>query len=261
MNREEIYKEDSIFRRIYLGVLDLFSSNKKISSHFFTIAKNAEDHVRQALEVSAITKDYKLKIDMRIAAVLHNANNPKYFKEDNIKYLLDGVELSLRRKRRIRKMIDLVFQFNDKITIPQKYFQNDVDGNCKIYLLYPHFAVRIEYLGKLGLLKSYLFSIEKNLPLSTSKTPKVKTLSEINEQIKMERFSRYKIKKTSESFIDNLYDYTLQLSQIETKNTYFTSLLSEKKDYIDQFLISFGKTGRIKLAVLYSLKNKYKGVV
>lgn len=258
MGREENLIQGNVFRRIFLEFMDFFSQHPKFPEFYFNQSKTAEENVRQAISVSSkmsgiVSSDIELKYDIRIATLLCHLANPKYYSDfvnvTNIISLFP--EITPERRKRIINMIKLVFKFTEVKTFPKKY-------NERLWMLYPHFAIRAENVGNIGVLKAYLYSIENKLPVTTKNTKLYDDIEDIKENVKPERYSRYIITKKSASFVDHLYDLTIHLSQIETKNTYFKNLFLEKRMEVIQFLLTCGKNKRVNLPFLYKLKSNFK---
>ena len=199
------------------------------SSHGFDHAKAVLDHVDKALATELI--DDNLKICIRLAALLHDADDHKLFKTvdyQNARQLMRHYPTDISNSA--INMIDLVSCSKNHDTI--------VDNE---YYLYPRYADRLEAIGKIGIWRCYKYCSTIKSPLFTPSTKRYTTIEALKET--KSRYLEYN--GHSESMIDHFYDKLLHLADFTTTNQYFNQIKADRMQPIYDVVFEFGKTGVI----------------
>ena len=203
---------------------------KKCNSHGIKHALAVLQHVRLALEEEKEMDD-NLRIAIELAALLHDADDRKFFNSvdnENAKHLMRNVPGDIRIKA--LEMIDLVSCSKNK---------NSVVKNE--YYLFPRYADRLEAIGKIGVWRCFKYCNTINTPLYTKDTKRYTNLEELKET--KQRFGVYK--GNSDSMMDHFYDKLLHLADFETENQYFDLEKNERMQPIINTIMLFGKQGFI----------------
>ena len=115
---------------------------------------------------------------LRLAALLHEADDHKYFKKEerNARTIMDEVLSSLDDANTIveevEQMISFVSASGNGNKVPEQ-----AEGDPS--LLWPRFCDRLEAIGTVGAVRCYQFNTEKGDPLMTKTTPKPTTEKEV----------------------------------------------------------------------------------
>lgn len=168
--------------------------------------------------------------------------------EKQVHAVLNELEIHPHRAKDVVRMIDLVSSPNNGDSTPD----NELE-------LYPRYAHRLEAIGEIGILRCYLYYKQINRPLFTESTPRPTTLEELYGVATRDRFDNYVEKSGSSSFIDHFYDKLLHLREFGT-NPHFTQEATKRRAVMEEFVLEFGRSGRIDELYILSLAEKYKMV-
>ena len=207
-------------------------------NHYLVVVCN----VSNALDVSSLDMTDKQKLLVKLAALLHDIDDHKYFPShhnfENARELLNRPHIqeidNLTRDdiSTILLMIHLVSSSVHGDTIP---------SNIPEWYLYPRYADRLESLGIIGLERTLEYTIKKSQPLFTSDTKRAINLNkeELYESIAtIERYNNY---KKSVSMIDHFYDKLLRLGDFPIHNDFFKSECEQRIAPLVDFIIDFPK--------------------
>jgi len=126
----------------------------------------------------------------------------------------------------------------------------------KEWMLIPRYADRIEAIGIIGVERCYTYTKNvSKLPLYLESSPKPSTEEEIWKYATQERYNAYSGK--SVSMIDHYYDKLLRLSTFPIRNRYFDSECEKRRRPLIEFLLYFGRTGRITNEDIEEFIQKY----
>ena len=174
-----------------------------------------------------------------LAALLHDLDDHK-FKDNRATGYPNATKLLDTHfphyVREVRTMISLVSASKNG---------NDINPEYPDWYYYPRWADRLEAIGTIGIERAYVHSKRTNSPMYMRTTPRPKSQDDLDMIPTKYRFKEYKNGKKSRSFIDHFYDKLIPLSDIETGNPYFQQLFDERKQVMVDFVIEFGKTGKI----------------
>jgi len=226
--------------------------------HALIVLCNAE----KALNVSRGFTE-KQKILVRLASLLHDIDDHKYFgnsssepisdmpsesSEDDItefpalknaKIVLrecgDIYELTPTDKRNILRMIDLVSASKYGDIIPE-------DCTDNLWMLYPRYADRLEAIGLIGLERTFEYTVHKKSPLFLGETARASTLEELHEIASPDRMAEYiRSGGKSKTMMDHFYDKLLHLGNFPVENEYFKRMCDERIEPLKDFALLFAK--------------------
>lgn len=235
---------------------ELFSSNKVDKGHGTDHARDVLNHVNNALSVSNAPSNNSDRIAIRLAALLHDADDKKFFNSknyENARFILEKVIPGQDKiQKLVLKMIRLV-----------SYSEN---GNSKTeetikegWLLYPRYADRLEAIGNIGIERCYIHTLHIDRPLYCESTPRAKTKKELSQIVTPERYQEYLDKKIVENtFLDHFYYKILYVAGhiIESGNPYFIKEARERHDIVISFILDFGKSGKVDIQKLNMIRWK-----
>lgn len=184
--------------------------------------------IRVTNHVECALKYFNLPLNIHymviFATILHDANDRKFFNDDNIKNILEKCFFSDDDIKFIKMMISFVSSSENGDNIPEEAINRP-------YLLYPRYADRLDGLGKEGVIRCYQYCITKKIPLFITETAVPKDINDVWNIATLERYQNYK--GESVSMIDHYYDKLLRLGDFMTDNEYF---IEQKKLLLNPLL-------------------------
>lgn len=184
-------------------------------SHGIRHADRVMRHASRACRadsVDGITMSDDEVLAIKLAALLHDADDRKYFSHNNFE-----------NARAIMHVVcpdlePLVIQMIGYVSSSKN--GDDIPKECRgrEWMLYPRWSDRLEAIGWIGVVRAWEYSLEMKRPLFTNKTPKAKNVIGLKEIASEKRYLAYNGR--SASMIDHYYDKLLRLNNFETKNLY-----------------------------------------
>lgn len=211
-------------------------------------------HVDKALKQMASPLSANRKLAIKLAALLHDADDRKFFSTS--KELTNAREV-LAHLQLPPEMVDVILKMINLVSCSKN--GNSRDGVEEEWMLYPRFADRLEALGEIGLVRCWIYTYHVSRPLFTDETPRPKSLEELRKVASPDRFAHYvtqKGKVGSSSFIDHFYDKLLHIGDVGS-NPYFVGEAKVRLKVMEEFLLKFGQTGQVDEVYLQELANKY----
>ena len=211
-------------------------------AHCLRVYKNA----KKALEFtrcSEVTPDQYLAV--LLAALLHDADDRKLFTSqgnENASFILGGANLftDLYVPFLVLKMIDLVSCSTNG---------NSVSVSVPTWMYIPRDSDRLEAIGEIGILRAYQYTVSVGRPLATPETQRARTEEELARIATTERFQQYLRVKESVSLIDHFYDKIMHIDEMATDNMWLVAQASIRRQAAVDFLLEFGKTGKMMVNV------------
>jgi len=202
-------------------------------------------HTDKALEY--IELEDKIKLAIRLASLLHDADDRKFFSKEsrNAETIINEVTDDLETRNLVHKMINLVSCSKNGIGRPETESE---------WLYYPRWSDRLEALGKGGILRAYQYTCHKKRPLANKNTPKTNSNTLLYGMIATpRRFQRYLEVKESDTFIDHFYDKILHLIKgFQTTNPYYIEEVTKRHKIVEDFVLEYCSNQNVK-----ELVNKY----
>jgi uncharacterized protein len=198
-------------------------------------------------------------IKVKLAALLHDVDDSKYFPEnmnyENARLILSGL-LPEQNINDVIQLIGWVSASKNGDNIPEECID-------KPWLLYPRYADRLEALGIIGLERTLDYTLHKGQPLYIPEDSVAKptyTIDDIyREKATLERYQNYKGK--SKSMMDHFYDKLLLLGKYPIRNSYFDSECEIRQAPLEAIALQYEQSGRITEGEVreYIEKNKQIG--
>ena len=212
-------------------------------------------HVEAALEAQPEPLSDEQRLAIKLAALIHDADDRKFFPTSkeltNARKVLSSIPISEGVSELVLKMIGLVSCSKNG---------NSKEGVEHEWMLYPRFADRLEAIGEIGIVRCWVYTYHVNRPLFTSETPRPKTSEELQAVASLDRFAHYvsaQGKVGSSSFIDHFYDKLFHIGEVGS-NPYFVKEARRRLKIMEDFIFKFGQTGEIDEEHLRSLAVQYQ---
>ena len=244
-------KEEDVMQR-EIELVDRTLKGKVDSSHGLEHALLVLEHVDRALEVTDLILSVEQKEAVRLAALLHDVDDRKYFPQNQ--HYENARAIMSERPENIReialRMIDLVSctkNGNSKVAREWNGLPAFVIDETTEWMLYPRYADRLEAMGMMGIYRTWLYNHHVNRPDFTPQTPRARTVDELYAIASKERFEHYlKVggKVGQSSLIDHYYDKLLHISDLGN-NPYLKEEARKRHQITEEFLLEFGRTGTI----------------
>ena len=206
----------------------------------------------KTLEGSTLPEERQLS--MKLGALLHDADDRKYFASDSknaeniITESLSEVdqEKILDNHQKILDdtilMISMVSASGNGNKVPPEAIENPE-------LLWVRFCDRLEAIGPIGAVRCYQYAVEKGNPLDVpGSTPKPQSAEEVWSHVKPERFEEYQRTGASASMLDHYYDKLLQIAHFDPKvvqNEYLQNEASRRVQPLVDVCLEYGKNGEV----------------
>lgn len=218
-------------------------------SHGLAHATRVLGHAEKAVEAAAVPVPAHRALAIRLAALLHDADDRKYFKgRAKGEEYLNAIALSKEAGapppvvEEVVRMIDMVSCSKNGNSIPK-------DLGEDYELLYPRWADRLEASGEIGVVRCWQCSLEFGDPQSCEDTPRPKTAEEVWGLATEERFAEYqRTGGGSKSMMDHYYDKLLRVARPDKRsirNSYLEAEMDKRAAPLVRICLAFGQTGQV----------------
>jgi len=235
---------------------ELFSSHNVDRGHGADHSLSVLNHVNNALSVSNNPSNDSDRLAIRLAALLHDADDKKFFDSKdykNARFILDRV---IPDKPKIQKLVLKMI----KMVSYSENGNSETDETAKDkWLLYPRYADRLESIGAVGIERYYIYTLHIDRPLCSESTPRAKTKKELSRIVTAKRYQNYLDKKIVEdTFISHFYDKILHIADhiINCGNPYFVKEARERHEVTVDFILDFGINGKVNMQKLNMIRWK-----
>tara|TARA_Y100000389_G_scaffold205125_1_gene263605 strand:- start:8898 stop:9659 length:762 start_codon:yes stop_codon:yes gene_type:complete len=199
------------------------------------------NHINNAIESYIVELPNDTIYSLRIAALLHDADDRKYFTNNNYENankIMKEVDVSENVRKLTIKIISYVSCSKNGDNIPEDCLEHPE-------YLWVRWSDRIEASGKKGIIRCWQYNTHKDLPIACSTTPMPITRDEVLEYASKKRFDTYFGK--SNSMLDHYYDKLIYISKkpksIIVKNEYLQSQYNTLIDPLIELCIIYSKNG------------------
>lgn len=228
---------------------DIFEKENICSSHGIDHAVNVLKNINNMLDCSKLEMTEDQKFSTRLAGLLHDADDRKFFKNnknyENAREIMKDLPENIINMA--IRMIDLTSASKNKDSTPDDVIKFP-------WLLYPRHADRLEAIGKIGILRSWQYTRGIKMIYYNDKTARCKNIDEIKKVASLERYNNYK--GISYSMIDHYYDKLFMIGSFKTENEYAENLRIQRMKPIINILIEFGKKGIINDDMIMNFLEK-----
>lgn len=247
-------KLNALFTEVNMPVSHGLNHCLTVVGHM-TKAIESDDNNSQIVKLSE-----KRKLSLCLAALLHEADDHKYFKNDssNAANILSDVLES-------QKDVEDVSGIQSEVLEMISYVSASVNGNSvpdkaknDHSLLWPRLCDRLEAIGTIGAVRCYEYNTEIGDPLYTENTPRPSTNEEVWNFVTEDRWKSYQNGGNSASMMDHYYDKLLQIAVFQpdvVNNKYLVHEASQRVQPLLDICVEFGKTGVVPVDLILSYKK------
>eukprot|EP00979_Chaetoceros_neogracilis_P012312 scaffold3219_cov255-Chaetoceros_neogracile.AAC.1 len=197
--------------------------------------------------------------EIQIAALLHDVDDRKYFPKhkeyENARQIMEQAQVPHNYHDAIIQMIQLVSCSSNGNHVPQH-----IQDKALHHLLIPRWSDRLEAVGAMGVVRSYQYNKEHNHNLSSSHSPRARSIEEVWEYATPERFDDYQNKNGGESadMISHYYDKLLHIARPpreSVRNAYLEVCGKYSSKELLEVCLRFGKTGVVDEDYIKGIAN------
>jgi uncharacterized protein len=220
-----------------IEILKIFFATHNVpESHAFEHAMAVFNHARQAVQHENLTDEEAMCV--MLAALLHDADDRKYFKK--------SIDYSNARAIMSELPDHVVDSVIEQIKLVSFSSNGNAVGDKPAWKLIARYADRLESIGKIGVLRCLLYTLEVGRPLYRDDTPRFTSIEEMiaATQERAAEYVRLKGNVGESSFIDHFYDKLVHLS-LKTGNEYIDKVSEARMQVIYNVTLEFGKKGYI----------------
>jgi uncharacterized protein len=212
---------------------EILESNKVSPCHGIEHAKQVMTHAELALDAGNYGISEEQKEAVLLAALLHDADDGKFFKyhinNENLRTVI--IDKSDEFIELVVKMVNWVSSSKNGDSIPEETIGKD-------WMLIPRYADRLEAIGMIGVKRCFTYTMNTSAPLYTEQTPRPKNEEELWKIASQERYQSYS--GNSPSMIDHFYDKLLRLAVYPIRNPYFDAECKKRIQPLIDFVLKFG---------------------
>jgi uncharacterized protein len=201
-------------------------------------------HAQNAVSASNSKISDLQRISIYLAAILHDADDSKFFQTKDYSNAQNILRLVLHNTVDDNDARDYIYAKTlSMISLVSTRTNLNTDPGVEEYMLICRYADRLEAMGEIGILRAYEYTLYKNRPMYVESTIMCKNRLDIIKNINDNRFQQYFNGKTSVSFIDHFYDKLLHLVQLTEKcnNEYINQIALERHNIMIDFLVTYSK--------------------
>ena len=210
----DIGKDEAILERARARLVALCASAGINDSHGIKHAMAVLRHAEKAIEAAEPSLSSGRALSVRLAALLHDADDRKYFGKECAEKLTNASKIMVDAGvaddavvADTLEMISLVSCSKNGNTCPPR-------AHSEPELLFPRWADRLEAAGEIGVARCYLHNLHAGDPLSVESTPRPTNEAEAFKLATEERFADYQRRGgSSASMIDHYFDKLLQVAR------------------------------------------------
>lgn len=231
------------------------------------------NHVDNALNVMSEKIDPVHTLAIRIAAILHDVDDHKFFNSSieglNEKFLLSMFEKRIEKFIQDQEISLLTYHDgcigingikDETIKRPQNYSEFEVlvkkmidlvscssNGNSNEsdypqWMLYPRIADRLEAIGEIGIVRALQYGEYRNRPMYDDETERAYTIEELRDIACPERFRRYLGGTRNCTTIGHFYDKILHIGKSKdfgVNNEYFNKVAEIRHKEVEDWVLRF----------------------
>jgi len=235
----------------------LFSSVGMPESHGVKHCLIVLGHMEKAIDAADSSLGDVLSprstLALKLAALLHEADDHKYFKNsNNARDILTEVLPQDDDKESIvadvEEMISYVSASANGNNVPERARSNPT-------FLWPRFCDRLEAIGVIGAVRCYQYNKETDAPLATDKTPRPVDEKSLWAEVTQARWLKYQQGGNSASMMDHYYDKLFQIANFEAdvvRNSYLVGEANIRVKPLVDICLEYGKTGKVPVELIES---------
>jgi len=226
--------------------------------HCLIVLGNMEKAIASADERTKKLLSPQMIVSLKMAALLHEADDHKYFKTENFSNAKDILQEVLPEDANKTKIISDVAEMIS-------YVSASVNGNTVPEVaktnptyLWPRFCDRLEAIGVIGAVRCYQYNRETSAPFSTESTPRPTNEKELWAMVTAERWLNYQQTGNSASMMDHFYDKLLHIAYFDqdvVQNSFLVEEASARVKPLIDICLKFGVSGKVPTDLLDSYEK------
>lgn len=217
------------------------------------------DHANKAIACQHPPLSPRAAMQIQIAALLHDVDDHKYFpnhdKHDNARLLMEKARVGAENIDPVLEMINLVGCSANGNHVPEHIVETG-----DYYKLIPRWSDRLEAVGSIGVVRCYQYNQEHHRPLSSSRSPRARSVEQVWEFATPDRFEEYQKRDgTSDDMISHYYDKLLHVAcppKDSVRNEYLEQKAKEASKELVELCIRYGKTGKVDEEYIKEIETK-----
>ena len=227
----------------------LFEAAHVDESHGIAHALAVLAHAESALSAAEPPTPTARALAVRLAALLHDADDRKYFPSSgpdhpNAARILADARAPSAVAADALRMIGLVSTSANGNAAPD-------DARASPELLWPRWSDRLEATGEIGIVRCWQYNAKVGAPLAVDGTPRPASAEEVWALATPDRFDAYQASGgASASMLDHYYDKLLQISRPPAhlvRNAYLEAAAEERAAPLVEVCLEYGRTGAVPL--------------
>ena len=227
-------------------------------SHGVKHAESVLNHAEQALASDPRLAASQV-LAVRLAALLHDADDHKYFGKDSAAMLSNAKRIMEDAGAPSESVVDALDMIN---LVSCSANGNSCPDRAKDapWLLWPRWSDRLEAAGEVGVARCFMHNLHVGDPLFTADTPRPTTEDEAFALATEDRFRDYQERGgSSASMIDHYFDKLLQVARPPAalvRNSYLELAASERAAPLVQVVLDFGRRGEVDVEAMEALVQR-----
>ena len=231
--------------------------------HCLTVLAHMETTISEAAEVHKPLLTPDKRLTLKLAALLHEADDHKYFKTsenfDNAREICqevipDTLEAKEKIVSEVVQMISFVSASVNGNSVPEV-------AKADPTFLWARYCDRLESIGVVGAVRCYQYSLESGESLMLDTTPLPTTEQELWQEVKEERWRSYQTGGgSSASMMDHYYDKLLHIGKFDPAVVRSRYLEDEARKRVQPLVDICLEAGRLGKPPLESLDRMTKSI-
>ena len=252
--------DDELVARASTLLDELCTKHGVNASHGLLHARAVLDHAEKAIAAASPPLTSQRALAVRLAALLHDADDKKYFGKECAKELRNALQILLAIKAESSVVGDVFKMIN--------WTSCSANGNnCpqaakdSPEYLWPRWADRLEAAGEIGVARCYVHNQKDGAPLAIDgETPRCNSDEEAFALATEERFKQYQERGgSSASMIDHYFDKLLQVARPPpdiVRNSYLEEAARDRVEPLLKVVRAYGETGEVPVAYIEEMVER-----
>lgn len=251
--------DGEIVRKARDALTVLCAEHRIPESHGMGHACRVLGHAEKALEAAEAPVSAGRALAVRLAALLHDADDRKYFPkghEDcpNARRLMEEAGAEAEVVSDALRMIGVVSCSKNGNKVPAEL----AGDPC---WLWPRWADRLEATGEVGIVRCWQMCHEKGESLFCAETPRPKAEADVWSFATEERFEEYqKSGGKSVSMMDHFFDKLLRVARPDyssVRNAYLEAEMDCRAAPLVNLCLEFGRTGAVPEDLIREMATQF----
>jgi uncharacterized protein len=213
---------------------EIFIRHNVCQSHGIDHAICVLNNAIEALQYINISDNDKKLVC--IAALLHDADDYKFFPNNKLEY--QNLKTIMTYCKHDDKDINIVLRMVDLVSSSKN--GDNIPSDVPEWYVIPRYADRLEAIGLIGIKRCYQYNKTINAKIFDENTPVFASKEDIIKYVNNNKKRYTSYNGTSNSMIDHYYDKLLHITEFPIRNKYFDKCCEELLDIQLNFLLFFG---------------------